>query len=1074
MALFNAKVLKEAARTVSPAEGNALACLRKWAARVRSRDVYTRKESELDGDFKSEILQTVLGYRPAGDPDGQTVAKEYAVGRGHVDLALGRFGGVENDAVVAPFELKGADSRNLDEPSLGRRESPVEQAWRYARQVGRSCEWVLVSNFVDIRLYSYREGERDFQAFEIAKLDQHDEYARLVTLLGAESLLSGRTARLLETSLDADKAFGNAFYAEFQNVREDLITEIAAQGHAPKDSVSMAQTILDRILFIAFAEDRELLPRNLLKTVTAETNSFNPVPIWRNYVSLFEMIDRGGQVGANTIPAYNGGLFRRAPGIHDLDVSDAACAKMGALGDYDFAEDIDVTVMGHIFEQSLRDLEKHLKLARGETLDDKDPATDFRSLGKSASKVKKDGVVYTPPFVARFITDRTLGTHVRGIFQSIFSAAAKSGDPDDYDTLVFPGRKNQRKAEELAAWRRYLDALKDLRVVDPACGSGVFLVTAFDWLKREYDRALIKIEELTERPRDLFDIDREILTSNLYGVDVNAESVEITRLSLWLKTARRDKPLDALDHTIRVGDSLIEDSNYAYLRHGFTWESAFPEVFEAGGFDVVLGNPPYVRMELIKAMKPHLAKRYAVVADRADLYAYFFERGLRLLKPGGRLGYISSNTFFKTGSGRNLRDYIRETATVEAVADFGDTQIFEGVTTYPVIMVLRAAPPSPGHAFGFWNVPAPPDGDFAESFSRAAALNTYPQSSLGSGSWELESEALRALRDKITTGHPTLEETYGAPLRGVVTGLNAAFVIDRATRDRLVAEDPASEELLRPWLEGKDVRRWRVEPRDLFIIYIPKNRVDIDDYPAIRAHLEPFRERLEKRATQQEWFELQQAQENYVEALEQIKISYPHFNAATAFTLEIDGHYSNDKTYAVASSDMGLLAYLNSSVCWFHLKSLAPPVRGGYHELRVQYVTTTPIPNTLPDHPELTTLARTCQSAAAERLELQRALTRRIPDLCPPERRADAKLGRKLESWWELDFAAFRAEVKKRFRADIPLGERNDWEDALARGRREIDALSATIARAERRIDAVVYDLFGLDADEIALLESSI
>ena len=468
MALFNAKVLKEAARTVSPAEGNALACLRKWAARVRSRDVYTRKESELDGDFKSEILQTVLGYRPAGDPDGQTVAKEYAVGRGHVDLALGRFGGVENDAVVAPFELKGADSRNLDEPSLGRRESPVEQAWRYARQVGRSCEWVLVSNFVDIRLYSYREGERDFQAFEIAKLDQHDEYARLVTLLGAESLLSGRTARLLETSLDADKAFGNAFYAEFQNVREDLITEIAAQGHAPKDSVSMAQTILDRILFIAFAEDRELLPRNLLKTVTAETNSFNPVPIWRNYVSLFEMIDRGGQVGANTIPAYNGGLFRRAPGIHDLDVSDAACAKMGALGDYDFAEDIDVTVMGHIFEQSLRDLEKHLKLARGETLDDKDPATDFRSLGKSASKVKKDGVVYTPPFVARFITDRTLGTHVRGIFQSIFSAAAKSGDPDDYDTLVFPGRKNQRKAEELAAWRRYLDALKDLRVVDPA------------------------------------------------------------------------------------------------------------------------------------------------------------------------------------------------------------------------------------------------------------------------------------------------------------------------------------------------------------------------------------------------------------------------------------------------------------------------------------------------------------------------------------------------------------------------------------------------------------------------------
>ncbi len=123
--------------------------------------------------------------------------------------------------------------------------------------------------------------------------------------------------------------------------------------------------------------------------------------------------------------------------------------------------------------------------------------------------------------------------------------------------------------------------------------------------------------------------------------------MEITKLSLWLKTARRGKVLDSLDGHLRVGDSLIEEANYAYLDHGFNWKDAFPEVFKDGGFDVVLGNPPYVRQELIKPMKPYLEKRFEVYHGVADLYCYFFERGLRLLKAGGRLGYISSATFFR-------------------------------------------------------------------------------------------------------------------------------------------------------------------------------------------------------------------------------------------------------------------------------------------------------------------------------------------------------------------------------------------------------------------------------------------
>ena len=155
---------------------------------------------------------------------------------------------------------------------------------------------------------------------------------------------------------------------------------------------------------------------------------------------------------------------------------------------------------------------------------------------------------------------------------------------------------------------------------------------AFDYMKAELLRVNEKIKELAPRAEHFGDLlnytpDGEILANNLFGVDVNAESIEIAKLSLWVKTARRGKPLDSLDGNLKVGDSLIEDSNFAYLSHGFTWATAFPQVFAEGGFDIVLGNPPYVRMEHLKVMKPYLERRFEVVSDRADLYCYFFQRG---------------------------------------------------------------------------------------------------------------------------------------------------------------------------------------------------------------------------------------------------------------------------------------------------------------------------------------------------------------------------------------------------------------------------------------------------------------
>jgi hypothetical protein len=1061
MNLFNRKTLKRHIKA-DPIPSDHLAALEAWTELISSGRIERLKETALHGQFASKIVEGVLGYHgPAGGAD-YNVSTEQNILRGSVDLALGRFGGKTPD-IVAPFELKGADTRDLDAIMPGRNKSPVQQAWEYAMNA-RGVKWVLVSNMIELRFYGFGEGTSAYEEFRLDQLTDPEEYARFMLLLSAENLLSGRTTDLLKESRREDKDITDSLYQDYKDLRLKLLSAVqkADAAIAPLDAIALAQKILDRVLFIAFAEDTGLLPDNTLENAFIARDPYNPRPVWDNFKGLFRAIDEGNN--ELKIPRYNGGLFREDAVINNLKIPDDICEGFKTLGEYDFASEVSVTVLGHIFEQSIADVERLQAIARGE---EEEPE---KTTGTSGRR-KRDGVVYTPDYIARFIVAETLGTHLREIFEDTLRAHAKKGaDVTDYENI--PWRK---KSAELDAWQAYRDRLKSLRIVDPACGSGVFLIMAFDFMKAELTRVNDKIKDLLPKAEhfgDLLDYvpDSEILTDNLFGVDVNEESIEITKLSLWIKTARRGKVLDSLSGSIRVGDSLIEDSNFAYLDHAFTWETAFPGVFAEGGFDVVLGNPPYVRMEFLKLLKPYLEKRYEVVSDRADLYCYFYERGLRLLKPGGRLGYISSNTFFKTGSGKPLREYLLKEATIESVVDFGDLQVFEGVTTYPAILTMKRGIAPKGHELRFWKVDALPNNNFLATWE--AAVGPYPQTALGAGSWELENPALRALRDRIKKGRKTLKEVYGSPLYGIKTGLNAAFVIDNATKERICAQDPKSADLLKPFLEGKDLKRWRAEPRGLWLIYIPKNRIEIDDYPAIRDWLLPFKERLEHRATKQEWFELQQPQEAYVPGFEKTKITYRDIAAENPFHLDESGSYLETTAFALPSDDYAIVGLLNSTTMWFVFRSLTPLASGGYFRMKAQYVGQLPIPE-MPESSRqaLASQAVMAQKSAQERLKLQVALTRRIPDLCPPER--DPKLTNKLKEWWTLpDFATFRAEVKKVFKADIPLADRSDWEDWINRDRAEIARLTAEIAQAEAQIDSIVYDLFDLTEDEIALLES--
>ena len=381
MSLFNQKTLKRHVRP-APIPPDHLEILHSWAEMIRSGRIYSLKETALHGQFAARIIEGVLGYHgPVGGAD-YTVANEQAILRGSVDLALGWFGG-KTPEILAPFELKGADTRDLDAIMPGRNKTPVQQAWEYAMNA-RGVKWVLVSNMIELRLYGFGEGTAAYEAFRLDRLTQHDEYARFMLLLSAENLLSGRTLELLKESRLEDKDITGKLYDDYSRLRIKLIGAVqsAHKGIDPLDAIATAQKILDRVLFVAFAEDTGLLPGNTLADAFNARDRYNPRPVWENFKWLFNAIDRGSE--ELKIPRYNGGLFQADAGIDNIDLPDEVCEGFKALGEYDFASEVSVTVLGHIFEQSISDVERLQAQARGE-------ATEPEKTAGTTGRRKRDG-----------------------------------------------------------------------------------------------------------------------------------------------------------------------------------------------------------------------------------------------------------------------------------------------------------------------------------------------------------------------------------------------------------------------------------------------------------------------------------------------------------------------------------------------------------------------------------------------------------------------------------------------------------------------------------------------------------
>jgi hypothetical protein len=632
--LFSKSVVEKEAATIQTKDIiRHVELIELWHEDYLSGTLRFDKELSREQAYNSQFFINILGYKekPAFphtfEPKATTIIGQQP------DAIIGYFSSATTtDQVTAVVELKGA-MINLDSPQRrAGNMSPVQQAFKY-KAMYRNCPFVIVSNLWEFRLY--HDNLLDFEKWTLADLiDPADDYLKFKTwyiLLNSANFITSKgeskTVRLLDKTQKEQATISNEFYTHYRSLRLNLINNIIANNEiSPTHAIAKAQLLLDRLVFVAFAEDVGLLPENILTQIVSAVDS-SPFggSLWLRLKEFFTAVDVGN-TQLDIPQGYNGGLFKEDSILNNLNISEDVIRSALEIGNYDFAVDLRANVLGHIFEQSITDLEQ-LK-------------ANIDNSGKVVEpKRKKDGIYYTPEYIVRYIIDNTLGVFLRDKEDAL---KKKYGLKEDIKSTTYRRREEQ-------AYKEYQSILQNIKIVDPACGNGAFLVGIYDFLISENKRVEKilggSIAGLTSQVNT-------ILQNNIYGVDINEESVEITKLSLWLKTAHKGQKLTTLDKNIKCGNSLVSNPGIAG-RLAFDWNHEFAEVMSEGGFSFVLGNPPY-GADIPKAVRDYLVQNY--IQGAGETATAFLALGHKLLKPGGMLGYIIPKAFTYSNGYKAIRN----------------------------------------------------------------------------------------------------------------------------------------------------------------------------------------------------------------------------------------------------------------------------------------------------------------------------------------------------------------------------------------------------------------------------------
>jgi type I restriction-modification system DNA methylase subunit len=654
---------------------------------VIQENIRSSKEEEYQGIFLTELFVKVLDYTLKPNIDFNLVAEyKNQTNARKADGAI-----LHNDIAIGVIELKGTNTKDL--------ESIRKQAFDYkANQKG--SVYVITSNFEKLRFYI--NDATEFEEFNLFELTQ-ERFELFYLCLQKDNIINNVPLKIKEASIVKEEAITKEFYKDYSLFKRELYRDLVKRNvkrikavrslHAEvqqsddenelkrlEKNVKLtlfkkSQKLIDRFLFIFFAEDRSLLPANstqqILDKWKADVDFGDERPLYNLFKQYFSFLDKGrqGTKSRGEIYAYNGGLFKDDALLGSLEIdNDLLFKHTKKLAAYDFESQVDVHILGHIFENSLNEIESVNAEIEGSDFD------------KQTSKRKKDGVFYTPKYITKYIVENTVGK----------LCEEKKAELGIKEEEYFKGRKNRNKTtitNLVGLLDTYRDWLLQLTICDPACGSGAFLNQALDFLIKEHTY----IDELKTKVLggglQFSDIENTILENNIFGVDLNEESVEIAKLSLWLRTAQPRRKLNDLNSNIKCGNSLI-DSKAVAGDKAFNWETQFPKVFEKGGFDVVIGNPPYVkRQNLSNAYEiSFLEQKYKSATYNFDLYLLFLEKGSLLINGQGLISFINPSKFTSTKTGEGIREYLGSNCNIIEYVDFKEYQIFDDAVTYCCII----------------------------------------------------------------------------------------------------------------------------------------------------------------------------------------------------------------------------------------------------------------------------------------------------------------------------------------------------------------------------------------------------
>jgi len=773
----------------------------------------------------------------------------------------------------------------------------VEQAIDYSWNKG--CTWAVLTNFESIIIFNaewkvespwhnrYKtiESKEFLQRFDELWLLSRESFEQKLIDIEAEKV--GKKVK----RISVDKQLLSDFTRFRELLSKNIIKLNQKKSLSELELDESVQRVLDRLIFIRNCEDRELEPRILISNYR-EWSSRGKGQLIRSLRETFFTFDK----------QYNSKIFAEHL-CDDLDIDNDVLQEIieslyytkDKSISYDFSA-IDADILGSIYEQYLSHILKK---------------TEKRAtLTENHIHKKEEGIYYTPIYIVDYIVKKTLGE------------------------LLKDEKVNVDK----------------IRVLDPACGSGSFLIKAYDILNEYQSKNDTSYHqaELDFKTDTIFTKKTKILQNNIFGVDLDKQAVEIAQLNLLLKIAEKKKRLPLLEENIKCGNSIIADEKYAGDK-AFRWDEEFAEIIKEGGFNVVIGNPPYVRQEEFGEIKPYLEANYETYQGTADLFVYFFEKELKLLKKDGFFGMIVSNKWLRAGYGKNLRKFLTG-YWIEEFIDFGDLRVFTDATIYPCIIIMKKIKKL-NPKIRICKMETLEFGSLEEYIRN----NSYfiNQSELSEKEWNIQKRESNELLKKIRNSGLSIEEYAGVKIyRGILTGLNEAFIIDEKKREELIHKDSRNGDLIKPFLTGAESKRYAIKSKKNYIIFTRRG-IDIFHYPSILRYLEQFKNKLApKKSKEQEngrkpgnykWYEIQDSTA-YYEDFEKPKIIWGNLATRSSFSFdEKNGFYVNAPACILPTNSKYVLGILNSKLISYFLKSICAERRGGFIEQKPVYVSQVPI-----------------------------------------------------------------------------------------------------------------------------------